>query len=146
MMKLLESLHHRDSHPSGPMSSRLSALRMTPSLLSFRGALRRGIPMINLLDSIHHGILTLLVRCRRLSGVCPERNRRAPAQNDTFSLVIPRSIATRNPYDQPFGFYTSWDSHPSGTIPSPLSALRGCEIIMVYRAVLPRDEFQRAGS
>jgi hypothetical protein len=32
MMMSLKSLHHGDSHPSGTMSSRLSALRMTSSL------------------------------------------------------------------------------------------------------------------
>jgi hypothetical protein len=32
MMSLLNSNHHRDSHPSGMIASRLSALRMTPSL------------------------------------------------------------------------------------------------------------------
>ncbi len=92
MMRLLNSGHHRDSHPSGTMPSRLTALRMTsilghvilcpallvkscrrgpfeearrrtPSLLSFRGALRlrsgpsvlrRGIPMMRLLKSLNH--------------------------------------------------------------------------------------------
>jgi hypothetical protein len=31
-MMSLKSLHHGDSHPSGTMSSRLTPLRMTPSL------------------------------------------------------------------------------------------------------------------
>ena len=80
-MILLYSLHHRDS-------SRLAILRMTPLLMSFRGASRRGIPMMKLLNSNHH-------RDSSLASL---------TQNDIGeSVILSRSKAqAKNPYDETF--------------------------------------------